>query len=69
MLHRIAIMVAAITVGSASIAPDALARGGGGGGGGHFGGGMGGGHFGRMGEGHFGGAMSGGYLGGIFRLG
>src|SRR5215467_661957 len=67
MLHRIAIMVAAIAVGSAGIATDALARGGngGGGGGGHFGGGMGGGHFGRMGGGHFGGAMSEGYLGGI----
>jgi hypothetical protein len=62
MLHRIAIMVAAIAVGSAGIATDVLARGGGGGG--HFGGGMGGGHFGRMGEGHFGGAMSGGHFGG-----
>jgi hypothetical protein len=55
MLHRIAIMIAAIAVGSAGIATDAFARGGGGGG--HFGGGMGG--------GHFGGAMSGGHLGGI----
>ena len=63
MLHRIAIMVAAIAVGSAGIATDAFARGGGGGGG-QFGGGMGGGHFGLMGEG-FGGAMSRGHLGGI----
>jgi hypothetical protein len=63
VLHRIAIMVAAIAVGSAGIATDALARGGGGEG--HSGGGMGGGHFGRMGEGHFGGAMSGGHFGGI----
>ncbi len=36
MLHRIAIMIAAIAVGSAGIATDAFARGGGGGG--HFGG-------------------------------
>ena len=60
LLHKIAIIVAAIAVGSAGIATDAFARGGGGGshvgGGGHFGGGM--------GEGHFGGAMSGGHFGG-----
>ena len=60
LLHRIAIIVATIAVGSAGIATDAFARGGGGGshvgGGGHFGGGM--------GEGHFGGAMSGGHFGG-----
>jgi hypothetical protein len=61
MLHRIAIMVAAIAVGSIGIATDALARGGGGGG--HFSGGMGGAHFGRIGEGHFGGSMRGGHLG------
>jgi hypothetical protein len=52
LLHRIAIIVAAIAVGSAGIATDAFARGGGG----HVGGGM--------GEGHFGGAMSGGHFGG-----
>ena len=60
MLHRIAIVFAAIAVGSAGISTDALARGGGGGS--HFGGGMGGGHFERMGEAHFGGAMSGGHF-------
>src|SRR6266403_4695340 len=63
VLHRIAIIVAAIAVGSAGIATDALARGGGGGG--HFGGGMGAAHFGGMGGGHFGGAMGGGHLGRI----
>jgi hypothetical protein len=62
VLHRIAIIVAAIAVGSAGLATDALARGGGGEG--HSGGGMGGGHFGGMGEGHFGGKMSGGHFGG-----
>jgi hypothetical protein len=62
MLHRIAIMVAAIAV-VGGIATDAFARGGGGGGGGHLGGGMGGGHFRTMGEGQFGGAMSRGHLG------
>jgi hypothetical protein len=51
-LHKIAIIVAAIAVGSAGIATDALARGGGGG---HFGGAMGGGHFGGIGGEHFGG--------------
>jgi hypothetical protein len=61
VLPKIAIIVAAITVGSAGMATDALALGGGGG----HGGGMGGGHFGGLGEGHFGGAMSGGHLGGI----
>src|ERR1700730_13832526 len=72
VLHRIAIIVAAIAVGGAGIATDAFARGGGGGGGhgggggGHFGGAMGGGHFGGgMGGGHFGGAMGGGHLGGV----
>jgi hypothetical protein len=62
VLHRIAIIVAAIAVGSAGIATDALARGGGGGG---HGGGLGGAHFGGMGGGHFGGAMGGGHLGRI----
>src|SRR5712691_8574051 len=65
VLHRIAIIVAAIAVGSAGIATDAFARGSGGGGG-HFGGGIGGGHFGgAMGGGRFGGAMGGAHLGGI----
>ena len=63
LLHRIAIIVAAIAVGSAGIATDAFARGGGGGG--HFGGGMGGGHFGgAMGGGHFGGGIGGDHFGG-----
>jgi hypothetical protein len=61
LLHRIAIIVAAIAVGSAGIVTDALARGGGGG----HGGGLGGAHFGGMGGGHFGGAMGGGHLGRI----
>jgi hypothetical protein len=52
VLHRIGIIVAAIAVGGAAIATDALARGGGGG---HFGGAMGGGHIGRTGGEHFGG--------------
>src|SRR5271165_1865690 len=52
VLHRIAIIVAAMAVGSAGIATDALARGGGAGG---HGGGLGGAHFGVMGGGHFGG--------------
>ena len=58
MLQRIAILAAAIVVGSAGLATDALARGGGGG----SRGGLGGGHFGAMG--HFGGAMMGGHFGG-----
>src|ERR1700704_7122544 len=58
MLQRIAILAAAIVVGSAGLATDALARGGGGG----SRGGLGGGHFGAMG--HFGGAMVGGHFGG-----
>jgi hypothetical protein len=64
-LHKVAIIVAALAVGSAGIATDAFARGGGGGGGGHGGGG-GGGHFGGggMGGGHFGGGMGGGHFGG-----
>src|SRR5260370_27001009 len=61
VLHRIAIIVAAIAVGSAGIATDALARGGGGGG---HGGGFGGAHFGGMGGGHYGGAIGGGHYGG-----
>src|SRR5260370_17952419 len=52
VLHRIAIIVAAIAVGSAGIATDAFARGGGGGGG-HFGGGTAGGPFWMMGDSQF----------------
>jgi len=75
-LHRIAIVVVAVALGSAAIATDAVAAGGnagghwgGGGGGGHFGGAMGGSHFGggidrAFGGGHFGGAMGGGRFGG-----
>ena len=63
VLHRTAIIVAAMAVGGAGIATDALARGGGSGG--YLGGGLGGGHFDRMGTGHFGGAMSGDHLGWI----
>jgi hypothetical protein len=55
MLHRIAIIVAALAVGSACIATDALARGGGSGSRGGFGG---------MGERQFGDAMRGGHFGG-----
>jgi hypothetical protein len=51
VLHRTAIIVAAMAVGGAGIATDALARAGGGSGG-HLGGGLGGGHFGGMGGGH-----------------
>ena len=50
MLYRIAILAAALVVGSVGMATDALARGGGGG----SRGGLGGGHFGGMGEAHFG---------------
>src|SRR5262249_58274444 len=75
-LHRIAIVVVAVALGSAVIATDAVAAGGnaaghwgGGGGGGQFGGAMGGSHFGggidrAFGGGHFGGAMGGGRFGG-----
>jgi hypothetical protein len=67
-LHKITILAAAIALGSASMATEALARGGGGGfGGGHFGGGgFGGAHFGAggLGGGHFGG-FGGGRLGGL----
>ena len=64
MLHKVAIIVAAIAVGGACMATDAIARGGGhGGSGGQFGGRLGGSHFDRMGGGHF--LMSGGHLGGI----
>ena len=63
-LHRIAIVVVAVVLGSATT--DAVARGGGGAG--HGGGGMGGGHFGGvMGDGHFGGGIGrgfGGHFGG-----
>src|SRR5262249_29085807 len=80
-LHRIAIVVVAVALGSALIATDAVAaggnagsHGGGGMGGGHFGGVMGGSHFGGrisrgFGGGHFGGAMSGGRIGGGLRGG
>jgi len=75
-LHRIAIVVVAVALGSAAIATDAVAAGGnagghwgGGVGGGQFGGAMGGSHFGggmdrAFGGGHFGGAMGGGRFGG-----
>ena len=76
-LHKIAIVLAAIAVGSAGISADALARGVGGGhtgggfGGGHMGGGFGGGHIGGGGlgtaqvGGRFGGShISGGHIGG-----
>jgi len=59
-LHKIAIIVAAMAVGSAGIATDALARGGGGG----TRGGLGGGHFGGIGERQFGDAMTRGHFGG-----
>ena len=80
-LHRIAIVVVAVALGSAVIAPDAVAaggnaagHGGGGKGGGHFGGAMGGSHFGGgmgrgFGGGHFGGAMGGGRIGSGLRGG
>src|SRR5882724_11860731 len=64
-LHKIAIVLAAIAVGSAGISADALARGVGGGG--HTGGGFGGGHMGGgFGGGHMGGGFSGGHIGGGF---
>jgi hypothetical protein len=72
MPHKIALVVAAIAVGSAGISADALARGGGGGGGGgHGGGGFGGGgHIGGgFGGGHIAGGFSGGHLNGATRLG
>src|SRR5882724_3140499 len=60
-LHKIAIVLAAIAVGSAGISADALARGVGGG---HTGGGFGGGHMGGgFGGGHTGGGFSGGHIG------
>ena len=80
-LHRIAIVVVAVALGSAVIATDAVAaggnaagHGGGGMGGGHFGGAMGGNHFGGgmgrgFGGGHFGGAMGGGRIGSGLRGG
>jgi hypothetical protein len=63
VLHRIAIIVAAIAVGGAGISTEALALAAGWGGG-HGGGGLGAGHFGELGGSHFGGAMNGGPLGG-----
>jgi hypothetical protein len=71
-LHKIAIVLAAIAVGSAGISADALARGVGGGhmgggfGGGHMGGGFGGGHIGGGGPGtaHVGGGFGGSHIGG-----
>ena len=64
-LHRIAIVVVAVALGSAVIATDAVAAGGNAAG--HGGGGMGGGHFGgAMGGSHFGGGMGRGFGGGHF---
>jgi hypothetical protein len=63
MLHKVAIIVAAIAVGGACMATDAIARGGGHGGSGQFGDRLGGSHFDTMGGGHF--VISGGHLGGI----
>jgi hypothetical protein len=65
-LHKTVMLVAALAIGSAGIAGDALARGGGGGGGGGFGGGGfgGGGHGGGFGGG--GGGHGGGFGGGHF---
>jgi hypothetical protein len=79
-MSKIAIVVAAVALGSTAISMDALAQrggghgGGGGGGGGHFGGG-GGAHFGgggHIGGGHFGGGgaqLGGGRFGGGLRGG
>src|SRR5215813_1961790 len=62
-LHRIAIVVVAVALGSAVIATDAVAAGGNAAG--HGGGGMGGGHFGgAMGGGRIGGGLRGGHFGG-----
>ena len=58
VLHRIAIIVAAIAISTEALALAA------GWGGGHGGGGLGAGHFGELGGSHFGGAMNGGPLGG-----
>jgi hypothetical protein len=64
-LHKTVMLVAALAIGSAGIAGDALARGGGGGGGGFGGGGGGGGHGdGDFGGGGLGGGGHGGGLGG-----
>jgi hypothetical protein len=70
-MSKIAIVVAAVALGSTAISMDALARGGGhgGGGGGGHGGGGGGGHFGGGGGAHFGGGGGarfggGGHIGG-----
>jgi len=62
-LHRIAIVVVAVALGSAVIATDAVAAGGNAAG--HGGGGMGGGHFGgAMGGGRIGSGLRGGHFGG-----
>jgi hypothetical protein len=58
VLHRIAIIVAAIAISTEALALAA------GWGRGHGGGGLGAGHFGELGGSHFGGAMNGGPLGG-----
>ena len=68
-LHKTLMLIAALAIGSAGIAGDALARGGGGGGGGGGGfsgggGGMGGGGGGHGGGGFGGGGMGGGSVGG-----
>jgi hypothetical protein len=57
VLHKIAIIVAAISVGAAAIATDALARDGGGG--------LRGGHFDRSGRAYLGGSVRGGRMGRI----
>jgi hypothetical protein len=62
-LHRIAIVVVAVALGSAAIATDAVAAGSNGGG--HWGGGVGGGQFGAaMGGGRIGGGLRAGHFGG-----
>ena len=61
-LHKTLMLIAALAIGSAGIAGDALARGGGGGGGG--GGGFSGGGGGMGGGGHGGGGFGGGGMGG-----
>src|SRR5262245_30089332 len=63
---KMAIVIAALALGSTSISTDALAQRGGHGGGAHFGGG--GAHFGGGGA-HFGGGFRGGHFGGGFRGG
>ena len=63
-LHKTLMLIAALAIGSAGIAGDALARGGGGGGGGGGGYGGGGGGMGGGGGGHGGGGFGGGGMGG-----